>query len=118
MLVFRIQPDEGISLSFVTKQPGMGFSIRPVRMEFDYEQAFHVGLPEAYERLVLDAIKGIPLLFMRSDEVDAQWEFITPIIEAWQKQPPPKFPNYAVGTWGPAEADKLMQGVQGEWRTP
>ena len=66
VLVFRIQPDEGISLSFVTKQPGMGFSLQPVQMEFDYEQAFHVGLPEAYERLLLDAIKGIPLLFMRS----------------------------------------------------
>ncbi len=108
VLVFRIQPDEGISLSFVTKQPGMGFAIQPVRMDFDYEQSFHVGLPEAYERLVLDAIKGIPLLFMRTDEVDAQWEFITPIIEAWQQQPPPKFPNYAAGTWGPAEANQLV----------
>ncbi len=118
VLVFRIQPDEGISLSFVTKQPGMGFAIQPVRMDFDYEQSFHVGLPEAYERLVLDAIKGIPLLFMRTDEVDAQWEFITPIIEAWQQQPPPKFPNYAAGTWGPAEADQLVADCQGKWRMP
>jgi glucose-6-phosphate 1-dehydrogenase len=118
VLIFRIQPDEGISLSFVTKQPGMGFSLQPVRMEFDYEHAFHVGLPEAYERLLLDAIKGIPLLFMRSDEVDAQWEFITPIIEAWQKQPPPNFPNYAAGTWGPADADKLVADRQGKWREP
>ncbi|HTQ38482.1 MAG TPA: glucose-6-phosphate dehydrogenase, partial [Pirellulales bacterium] len=118
VLVFRIQPDEGISLSFVTKQPGMGFSLQPVRMEFDYEQAFHVGLPEAYERLLLDAIKGIPLLFMRSDEVDAQWEFITPIIEVWQKQPPPTFPNYEAGSWGPAEADKLVADRQGKWRDP
>jgi glucose-6-phosphate 1-dehydrogenase len=117
VLVFRIQPDEGISLSFVTKQPGMGFSLQPVRMEFDYEHAFHVGLPEAYERLLLDALKGIPLLFMRSDEVDAQWEFITPIIEAWQKQGP-KFPNYEAGTWGPADADKLTAGCQGNWRDP
>ncbi len=119
VLVFRIQPDEGISLSFVTKQPGMGFSLQPVRMEFDYEHAFHVGLPEAYERLLLDAMKGIPLLFMRSDEVDAQWEFITPIIEAWQKQLPPKFPNYEAGTWGPADADKLGRPTdQGKWREP
>ena len=66
VLVFRIQPNEGISLSFVTKQPGMGFSLQPVQMDFDYEHAFHVGLPEAYERLLLDAIKGIPLLFMRT----------------------------------------------------
>ncbi len=86
-------------------------------MEFDYEHAFHVGLPEAYERLLLDALKGIPLLFMRSDEVDAQWEFITPIIEAWQKQGP-KFPNYEAGTWGPSDADKLTAGCQGNWRDP
>jgi glucose-6-phosphate 1-dehydrogenase len=117
VLVFRIQPDEGISLSFVTKQPGMGFSLQPVRMEFDYEQSFHCGLPEAYERLLLDALKGIPLLFMRSDEVDAQWEFITPIIEAWQKQKP-KFPNYEAGTWGPADASSLTEGCQGSWREP
>ncbi len=118
VLAFRIQPDEGISLSFVTKLPGMGFSLQPVRMDFDYEQAFHVGLPEAYERLLLDAIKGIPMLFMRSDEVDAQWEFITPILEAWQKSPPKNFPNYAAGTWGPEEANRLVEDVQGEWREP
>jgi glucose-6-phosphate 1-dehydrogenase len=118
VLVFRIQPDEGIGLSFVTKQPGMGFSLQPVRMEFNYEQAFHEGLPEAYERLVLDAIKGIPLLFMRSDEVDAQWDFITPIIEEWQKQSPPSFPNYAAGSWGPDESKKLVTDVLGEWRQP
>jgi glucose-6-phosphate 1-dehydrogenase len=118
VLVFRIQPDEGIGLSFVTKQPGMGFSLQPVRMEFNYEQAFHEGLPEAYERLVLDAIKGIPLLFMRSDEVDAQWDFITPIIEQWQKQPLPNFPNYAAGSWGPDESKKLVTDVLGEWRQP
>lgn len=118
VLVFRIQPDEGIDLTFVTKRPGMGFAIQPVRMEFDYDRAFHVGLPEAYERLVLDAIKGIEMLFMRSEEVDAQWEFITPILEAWQKQPPPKFPNYAAGTWGPEEANRLVTDIQGGWRTP
>jgi glucose-6-phosphate 1-dehydrogenase len=115
-LVFRIQPDEGISLSFVTKQPGMGFSLQPVQMDFDYEQAFHVGLPEAYERLLLDAIKGIPMLFMRSEEVDAQWEFITPILEAWQTQPAPKFPNYAAGAWGPPESEPLMDICQDSWR--
>jgi glucose-6-phosphate 1-dehydrogenase len=117
-LIFRIQPNEGISLSFVTKQPGLGFSIQPVQMDFDYEHAFHVGLPEAYERLLLDAMKGIPLLFMRSEEVDAQWEFITPIIEAWEKLPPPKFPNYEAGSWGPADANRLVEDVQGDWREP
>jgi glucose-6-phosphate 1-dehydrogenase len=87
-------------------------------MDFDYEHAFHCGLPEAYERLLLDAMKGIPLLFMRSEEVDAQWEFITPILEAWQKLPPPKFPNYEAGTWGPTEANRLVEDVQGDWREP
>jgi glucose-6-phosphate 1-dehydrogenase len=118
VLVFRIQPDEGISLSFVTKQPGMGFSLQPVRMDFDYEQVFHIGLPEAYERLLLDAIKGIPMLFMSSDEVDAQWEFITPILEAWEKKKPTDMPNYAAGSWGPTEANKLVSDLQGEWREP
>ena len=118
VLVFRIQPNEGISLSFVTKLPGMGFSLQPVRMDFDYEHAFHVGLPEAYERLLLDAVKGISLLFMRSEEVDAQWDFITPILDAWQKTPPPKLPNYAAGNWGPEEANRLVTDVQGEWRKP
>jgi glucose-6-phosphate 1-dehydrogenase len=117
-LVFRIQPDEGISLSFVTKQPGMGFSLQPVQMDFDYGQTFHDGLPEAYERLLLDAIKGISMLFMRSEEVDAQWEFVTPILEAWQTLPPPKFPNYAAGTWGPSEAEQIMNICQGSWHQP
>jgi glucose-6-phosphate 1-dehydrogenase len=118
VLVFRIQPDEGISLSFLTKRPGLGFALRPVRMDFDYERSFKVGLPEAYERLILDAIKGFPLLFMRSEEVDAQWTFITPILEAWQKQPLPAFPNYDAGTWGPAEAERLLEGCHGSWRQP
>jgi glucose-6-phosphate 1-dehydrogenase len=118
VLVFRIQPDEGIELTFLTKRPGLGFALRPVRMEFDYKTSFAQPLPEAYERLILEAIKGQPLLFMRSDEVDAQWEFITPILEAWQKQPPPKFPNYAAGTWGPAEANRLFDGAHGPWREP
>jgi glucose-6-phosphate 1-dehydrogenase len=118
VLVFRIQPDEGISLSFMTKQPGMGFALQPVRLEFDYERSFHQTIPEAYERLLLDAIKGFPLLFMHSEELDAQWAFVTPILEAWHKQPPPDFPNYAAGTWGPAAADKLLEGCTGGWRQP
>jgi glucose-6-phosphate 1-dehydrogenase len=118
VLVFRIQPDEGISLTFQTKRPGLGFALRPVRMDFDYKTAFHQPLPEAYERLILEAIKGQPMLFMRSDEVDAQWEFITPILQAWQQQPPPTFPNYAAGTWGPAEANRLFNGAHGPWREP
>jgi glucose-6-phosphate 1-dehydrogenase len=117
-LIFRIQPDEGISLSFLTKRPGLGLALRPVHMEFDYETSFHQQLPEAYERLILDAVRGFQLLFMHSDEVDAQWQFVTPVLEAWQAQPPPDFPNYDAGSWGPAEAERLLEGCQGKWRQP
>jgi glucose-6-phosphate 1-dehydrogenase len=118
VLVFRIQPDEGISLSFSTKRPGMNLDLRPVHMDFDYKNSFHEPLPEAYERLILDALRGDATLFMRSDELEAAWEFVTPILERWQEQPPPNFPNYAAGTWGPKEADRLAEGCQGGWRKP
>ncbi len=117
-LVFRIQPDEGISLTFTAKQPGMQLTLQPVHMDFRYGESFGQALPEAYERLLLDALRGDATLFMRSDEVMAAWEFITPILEAWQQQPPPRFPNYAAGSWGPAEADRLTTGCQRGWRQP
>jgi glucose-6-phosphate 1-dehydrogenase len=103
VLVFRIQPNEGISLSFATKRPGMGLDLQMMRMEFDYMKSFEHSLPEAYERLILDALRGDPTLFMRTGELEAAWEFITPILEAWQKEPPPAFPNYAAGSWGPSD---------------
>jgi glucose-6-phosphate 1-dehydrogenase len=116
VLVFRIQPDEGMSLSFSAKRPGMGLDLHPVRFEFDYGKAFHQPLPEAYERLILDALRGDATLFMRSDELEAAWDFVTPILEAWQNGPQPDFPNYAAGTWGPAEANRLTEGLPGGWR--
>jgi glucose-6-phosphate 1-dehydrogenase len=118
VLVFRIQPDEGISLSFSTKRPGMSLDLHPVLMDFDYKKSFHQPLPEAYERLLLDALRGDATLFMRSDELAAAWEFVTPILEAWQREPPKNFPNYAAGSWGPAEADRLAEGCNGGWRRP
>jgi glucose-6-phosphate 1-dehydrogenase len=118
VLAFRIQPEEGISLSFAAKRPGMQVYLYPVRFEFDYGKSFHRPLPEAYERLLLDVLRGDSTLFMRSDELEAAWEFITPILEAWRNAPPPDFPNYAAGTWGPAEADRLVEGCQGGWRRP
>jgi glucose-6-phosphate 1-dehydrogenase len=118
VLAFRIQPEEGISLSFAAKRPGMQLYLYPVRFEFDYGKSFHRPLPEAYERLLLDVLRGDSTLFMRSDELDAAWEFITPILEAWRNAPRPNFPNYAAGTWGPAEADRLAEGCQGGWRRP
>ena len=118
VIAFRIQPDEGISLSFSAKRPGMQLDLYPVRFEFGYNQAFQRELPEAYERLLLDALRGDATLFMRSDELIAAWEFITPILQAWQDQPPSPLPNYEPGSWGPAEADRLMQGCRGRWRQP
>lgn len=117
VLVFRIQPDEGISLSFSAKRPGMNLELHPVRMEFLYGQAFHRTLPEAYERLLLDALRGDATLFTRADELMAAWEFVTPILEAWKEQRP-AFPNYAAGSWGPAEAGRLLAGCQEQWRQP
>jgi glucose-6-phosphate 1-dehydrogenase len=118
VLSFRIQPNEGMSLSFSAKRPGMQLDLHPVRFEFDYGNSFHQPLPEAYERLLLDALRGDSTLFMRSDELEAAWEFATPILEAWQQGPAPAFPDYAAGTWGPPEAAKLAEGCTGGWRQP
>lgn len=118
VLAFRIQPDEGINFSFSAKRPGMQLTLEPAQMEFRYRKSFSQALPEAYERLLLDALRGDPTLFMRSDEVVAAWEFVTPILAAWRDQPPPRFPNYAAGSWGPVEADRLVAGCQPAWRQP
>jgi glucose-6-phosphate 1-dehydrogenase len=117
-LVFRIQPDEGISLSFAAKRPGMQLDLNPVLMSFRYGEAFDVCLPDAYERLLLDALRGDAALFMRSDEVEAAWEFVTPILEAWQRQSPPKVATYPAGSWGPKEAERLTDGCRQAWRQP
>ena len=117
VLAFRIQPDEGICLSFSAKRPGMQFELFPVHFAFEYREAFPQKLPEAYERLLLDALRGDSSLFMRSDELEAAWSFVTPILEAWAKEPPPKFANYEAGTWGPREADSLAESCGG-WRRP
>src|SRR5262249_21591200 len=116
VLAFRIQPDEGISLSFSTKRPGMSLDLQMMNMEFDYRRSFDHPLPEAYERLILDALRGDPTLFMRAGELEAAWEFVTPILEAWQHTEPPDFPNYAAGTWGPHAADRLTEGCGSGWR--
>ena len=116
VLVFRIQPNEGISLSFSAKRPGMQLDLHPVRFEFNYDELQHTELPEAYERLLLDVLRGDATLFMRSDELEAAWQFVTPILDSWQNSPPPEFPNYAAGTWGPPDADRLMEGQFGGWR--
>jgi glucose-6-phosphate 1-dehydrogenase len=116
-LVFRIQPSESIKLSFSTKRPGMQYQIHPVTMDFNYKEAFTQALPEAYERLLLDVLRGDSTLFMRSDELEAAWQFVTPILDHWQQQQVVPEP-YRCGTWGPRAADALLQDDGRSWRTP
>jgi glucose-6-phosphate 1-dehydrogenase len=117
VLAFRIQPDEGISLMFSAKRPGMQFQIHPANMDFLYDRTFNMAIPEAYERLLLDALRGDSTLFMRSDEVESAWEYVQPVLDAWASPDPPPLHAYAAGTWGPAEADRLMRDGR-MWRRP
>jgi glucose-6-phosphate 1-dehydrogenase len=117
-LVLRIQPDEGIALTFGAKLPGSELRIGPVNMDFDYGRAFGGEPPEAYERLLLDAMKGDPTLYARGDWVDIAWEILAPVLEVWSSGDPRQFPNYEAGTWGPAEADAMIERAGRHWRRP
>jgi glucose-6-phosphate 1-dehydrogenase len=115
VLLIHVQPDEGVSLAIGAKVPGAGMSIRTVHMDFLYGGAFRTGLPEAYERLILDAMLGDATLFTRADEVDEQWALVDTIVAAW-KRDRPNFPNYPAGTWGPKSADDLIHRDGRSWR--
>ena len=115
VLLIHVQPDEGVSLAIGAKVPGAGMSIRTVHMDFLYGGAFRTSLPEAYERLILDAMLGDATLFTRSDEVDEQWGLVDAIVAAW-KRDRPNFPNYPSGSWGPASADELIKRDGRSWR--
>ena len=108
MLVLRIQPNEGFALRTNAKVPGSGMEIRDVHMDFDYNQSFGSEPPEAYERLLHDALIGDGTLFTRRDETEAAWTIVTSILEGWRHLPPPEFPNYEAGTWGPRAARDLI----------
>lgn len=116
ILVIRIQPDEGISLKMNCKVPGLSSQIQPVKMDFRYSTYFGSTPPEAYERLICDCMAGDSTLFARADEVLASWRLFTPILEHWQKASPKNFPNYPSGTWGPEEADRLIEKSGRKWR--
>jgi glucose-6-phosphate 1-dehydrogenase len=116
-LVLRIQPDDGLAIVFGTKVPGFGFHVRSASMEFLYGSAFPGESLDAYERLLLDALNGDPTLFIRSDEVAQAWRIIDPIQLAWAGGEPPIAP-YEAGTWGPAEADRLLERDGRRWREP
>ena len=115
VLLVHIQPDEGVSLAIGAKVPGQGMTIRTVHMDFLYGGAFRTGLPEAYERLILDAMLGDATLFTRSDEIEEQWSLVDAIVATWARDRP-AFPNYAAGTWGPRSADDLMGRDGRSWR--
>jgi glucose-6-phosphate 1-dehydrogenase len=119
VLSIRIQPDEGIALKFFSKIPGPTMDVLPVPMEFRYGTSFGAEPPEAYERLLLDCMLGDGTLFTRGDEVEASWTWIDRIEKAWAQQTTaPSFPSYAAGTWGPDEADKLLERDGRAWRRP
>ena len=114
-LTLRIQPDEGIALRFGAKLPGQAFDIRTVHMDFRYGTSFGKKSPEAYERLLLDAMLGDSTLFAREDMVEISWQLLMPALDAWQK-PVSHFPNYQAGTWGPKEGDELIEKDGRQWR--
>jgi glucose-6-phosphate 1-dehydrogenase len=118
VLAVRIQPDEGISLRFISKEPGQQTILRDVAMDFRYGAAFGSNTPEAYERLLLDAMRGEATLFTRRDEVEAQWKFIDPVFEAWAAEGYPPPPAYPAGSWGPEQADDLLARDGRRWRKP
>jgi glucose-6-phosphate 1-dehydrogenase len=113
-LILTMQPNEGVSLSLGAKIPGSRMRIRPVNMEFLYGTAFMSQSPEAYERLILDAMRGEATLFTRNDEVDAQWSIIDPILKTWHDGKP-EMATYEAGSAGPPEAEELIGGGR-HWR--
>jgi glucose-6-phosphate 1-dehydrogenase len=116
VLSMRIQPDEGIALQFGAKVPGPTMTISKVDMDFSYAKAFGVSSANGYERLLLDAMLGDATLFAHRDGVEATWSLMTPILQAWAKDPVKDFPNYAAGTWGPPAADALLESEGRKWR--
>jgi glucose-6-phosphate 1-dehydrogenase len=117
LLILRIQPEEGVSLKFLSKRPGAGMTLRPVSMDFNYGSSFGERSPSAYETLLLDAISGDATLYTRQDMVEASWTVVEPILEVWQNSRF-NFPNYAAGTWGPAAADVMLAQQGHVWRRP
>jgi glucose-6-phosphate 1-dehydrogenase len=117
-LAIRVQPKEGISLRFEVKVPGVDVKMASVDMDFSYAEAFGELEHDAYETLLLDCMLGDATLFTRSDEVEAAWTVVDPIIDFWANKRPDHFPNYAAGSWGPTVADEFIARVGARWREP
>lgn len=116
-LVLHLQPEEGITLQFGAKIPGPIMNVGEVTMDFNYEDYFGKTPSTGYERLLYDCMCGDATLFQRADMVEAGWSVITPVLDVWKALPPRSFPNYATGSWGPKEADELLQREGRQWRT-
>jgi glucose-6-phosphate 1-dehydrogenase len=114
-LIIHIQPQEEISLRFQAKQPGSSLNLTPVNMNFSYQEAFKSKSPEAYETLLTDVMCGDATLFMRADQVEASWSVLMPVLNVWENSTPRAFPNYASGTWGPKNADVLIEKDGRKW---
>jgi len=118
VLVLRIQPDDGLALRLDVKVPGLGMRVRPVDMSFLYKDAFAESSPEAYQRLLLDAMRGESTLFTRTDEVEAAWRLVTPLLNAWSQEGRKDLQSYGAGSWGPDEAEQLLARDGRRWRKP
>ena len=117
ILVMKIQPEEGLTLRIICKVPGTKAKTNPVELHFQYGEAFAVPSPEAYERLLLDVMAGDASLFMRRDAVEASWAWVTGILEGWDTFGTKWLPEYPVGSWGPVEANRLIESDGRAWRT-
>ena len=117
VLSLRVQPEEGLSMRIASKLPGPKVRIYPVKMEFNYSSSFGDASPEAYERLLLDVMAGDATLFLRRDAVETAWRFVTPILECWEQERVLNLPEYQCGTWGPVEADRLIEADGRRWRS-
>jgi len=118
VFTLRVQPDEGLSLRMSAKVPGSKVRVSPVKMDFAYASAFGEQSPEAYERLLLDVMAGDATHFMRRDAVEASWALVDPILKAWEQSQQRWLPAYAAGTWGPVEADRLIEADGRRWINP
>jgi glucose-6-phosphate 1-dehydrogenase len=114
-LIIQVQPAEGIQLHFQTKVPDAGMKLRTTDLNFNYQSEFGKSMPEAYERLLLDALEGDASLFARADEVEAAWRVCDPILKAWQERDQPPLLIYEPSVWGPEESAKWMRSQGREW---
>jgi glucose-6-phosphate 1-dehydrogenase len=118
LLVINIQPEEGISLRIGAKDPGPAVCVRPVDFHFTYREAFGARSTPAYGRLLLDVMHGDSALFPREEDVETSWTLLDPFLRRWQEDPSRDLVFYPAGSWGPPEADALMEGGRDRWRRP